>query len=76
MFQEDFSGRCLPFDFEAVRAYALIVAERNRQGNPVSVEDAQIAAIARTGGLTLATHNTRDFTGIPGMATVNPWSAP
>jgi predicted nucleic acid-binding protein len=76
MFQEGFSGRCLPFDFEAAKAYALIVAERNRQGNPVSVEDAQIAAIARTGGLTLATRNIKDFAGIPGLDTVNPWTAP
>ena len=76
MFLEDFSGRCLPFDFEAARDSALIVAERNRQGSPISVEDAQIAAIAQTGGLTLATRNTKDFAGIPGLDTVNPWSAP
>ncbi len=39
MFQEDFSGRCLPFDFEAAKDYALIMAERNRPGSPISVED-------------------------------------
>jgi len=72
-FQEDFSDQCLPFDCEAAREYALIVAERNRKGRPVSVEDAQIAAIARTAGLTLATRNTKDFSGIEGLALVNPW---
>jgi len=76
MFLEDFSGRCLPFDFEAAKDYALIVAERNRPGSPVSVEDAQIAAIARTGGLTLATRNIKDFAGIQGLETVNPWTDP
>ena len=76
MFLEDFSGRCLPFDFEAAKDYAIIVADRNRLGSPVSVEDAQIAAIARTGGLTLATRNIRDFAGIQGLETVNPWTAP
>jgi predicted nucleic acid-binding protein len=75
MFQEDFSGRCLPFDFEAAKDYALIVSERHRLGRPVSVEDAQIAAIARTGGLTIATRNIKDFVSIPGLETVNPWSA-
>jgi predicted nucleic acid-binding protein len=76
MFLEDFSGRCLPFDFEAAKDYALIVADRNRLGSPVSVEDAQIAAIARTGGLTLATRNIKDFADIQGLETVNPWTDP
>ena len=55
MFHEDFPDRCLPFDCEAAGEYALIVSERNRHGHPISVEDAQIAAIAGTAGLTLAT---------------------
>lgn len=73
MFQEDFTDRCLPFDCEAAGEYALIVAERNRQGHPISVEDAQIAAIARTAGLALATRNTKDFSGITGLELVDPW---
>lgn len=72
-FQEDFSEQCLPFDCEAAAEYALIVAERNRKGRPVSVEDALIAAVARTAGLKLATRNTKDFSGIQGLALVNPW---
>jgi len=39
------------------------------------VEDAQIAAIARAGGLTLATRNTKDFRDIEGLTLVNPWEA-
>ena len=74
MFQEDFFDQCLPFDCEAALQYALIVAERNRQGRPVSVEDAQIAAIARTAGFALATRNAKDFSGIGGLDLINPWS--
>jgi len=48
MFQEEFFDRCLPFDFLAASKYASIVATRTHQGSPVSVEDAQIAAIRRT----------------------------
>lgn len=75
MFQEDFPDRCLPFDCEAAREYALIVSERNRQGHPISVEDAQIAAIARTAGLSLATRNTKDFSNITGLQLVDPWTS-
>jgi predicted nucleic acid-binding protein len=73
MFQEDFPGRCLPFDYEAAVEYALIVSERNRKGHPISVEDAQIAAIANTAGLVLATRNTKDFSDITGLKLVDPW---
>ena len=73
MFLEDFSNQCLPFDCDAAREYARIIANRNQQGRPVSVEDAQIAAIAIVCGLTLATRNTKDFAGINGLALVNPW---
>lgn len=75
MFQEDFSGRCLPFDCEAAGEYAQIAAARNKQGHPISVEDAQIAAIARTAGLSLATRNTKDFSGISGLKLIDPWAA-
>jgi predicted nucleic acid-binding protein len=73
MFQEDFPGRCLPFDCEAAGEYALIVSERNRQGHPISVEDARIAAIAGTADLVLATRNTKDFSDIAGLKLVDPW---
>lgn len=73
MFQDEFSDCCLPFDFSAAAEYASIVASRTRRGHSISVEDAQIAAIARTGGLTLATRNTKDFLGIEALLLVNPW---
>lgn len=72
-FQQDFSERCLPFDCEAAGYFARIVGERKQQGRPVSVEDAQIAAVALAGGLVLATRNTRDFSEIEGLQVINPW---
>lgn len=73
MFKEDFADRCLPFDCLAAEAYAAIVADRNRRGKPISVEDAQIAAIAVTAELELATRNTKDFSDINELQIINPW---
>ena len=73
MFREDFSNPCLPFDCDAVREYAHIVSQRNKQGRPISVEDAQIAAIAIVGGLVLATRNTSDYHDIKRLTLINPW---
>lgn len=75
MIHEDFFDRCLPFDCEAAFEYARIVSKRNRQAHPISVEDGQIAAIARTADLVLATRNTKDFSGITELKVVNPWEA-
>lgn len=74
MFQEDFHDRCLPFDCEAAFEYAVIVDQRNRQGHPISVEDAQIAAIAKTAELSLTTRNIKDFSDIEGLTLHNPWA--
>jgi len=73
MFNEDFAGRCLPFDEDAARHYARIVSARTRVGRPISVEDAQIAAIALAHRMPLATRNTTDFDLIDGLELVNPW---
>ncbi len=73
MFEEDFAGRSLPFDDAAAALYGSIVAGRSRLGRPVSIEDAQIAAIAMAHGLTVATRNVRDFQDIEGLVVVNPW---
>lgn len=73
MFAEDFPGRCLPFDKDAARHYAHIVSTRTRAGRPISVEDAQITAIALAHRMPLATRNTTDFEWIDGLDVVNPW---
>jgi predicted nucleic acid-binding protein len=73
-FTEDFVGRILPFDEDAARAFATIAASRRGKGRPITDLDAQIAAIARSRGATLATRNTADFEGC-GIRVVNPWLA-
>ena len=73
MFAEDFSGRILGFDVDAAPVFAAIAAERRQLGKPISQFDAQIAAITRSRGATLATRNARDFEGC-GIDLVDPWS--
>ncbi|MBZ0092638.1 MAG: type II toxin-antitoxin system VapC family toxin [Sulfuricellaceae bacterium] len=73
MFQEEFAGRCAPFDENATDEYAALVAARTRIGRPISTEDAQIAAIALTNRLPLATRNVKDFSHIAGLTLMSPW---
>lgn len=76
MFEQDFAGRCLDFEAAGAKNYAIIVAGRTRSGQPISTEDAQIAAIALAAGLTVATRNTKDFEHIDGLRLADPWQAP
>jgi predicted nucleic acid-binding protein len=69
---EDFYGRVLPFDERASVRYADIVTGRMRIGRPIGVADAQIAAICRDSGATLATRNTPDFEET-GVKLIDPW---
>jgi toxin FitB len=71
--REDFAGRVLPFDAAAAEHYAELVAERERQGRPVSTSDGQIAAICRCHGTRLATRNVRDFEAT-GITVLDPWA--
>ncbi len=71
---DDFAGRILPFDSRAAIDYAAISAARRQAGRPISIADAQIAAIARAHGAEVATRNVADFEGC-GVAVVNPWEA-
>jgi len=73
MFQEELQNRCLPFDYQSAAEYASIVSGRNRIGRPISVEDAQIASIAKAADLSLATRNAKNFINISGLLVVNPW---
>jgi predicted nucleic acid-binding protein len=72
MFEEDFAGRILAFGSDAALPYARIAAERRKSGRPITQFDAQIAAIARVTGATLATRNVADFAGC-GVKVVDPW---
>ena len=72
IFGQEFSGRILPFDEDAARAYARIVSSRDAAGKPISQFDAMIAAIAHAHEASVATRNTSDFQGC-GIVLVNPW---
>ncbi|MDR2895843.1 MAG: type II toxin-antitoxin system VapC family toxin [Propionibacteriaceae bacterium] len=58
----------LPFGARDASEYAIITAQRR----PISIFDAQIAAITRTAGATLATRNIKDFENC-GITLVNPY---
>lgn len=74
MLRAGFASRILPFDSDAATAYAEIGAARRRSGRPVSHSDCQIAAIARSRGMAVATRNLRDFADM-GIAVIDPWDA-
>ena len=51
----------------------LLPAGRRRAGRPMAAPDGQIAAIARSRAMALATRNIRDFEAC-GLALINPWA--
>ncbi len=67
-----FADHLLAFDASAAREYAELVSSRERAGAPIDGFDAQIAAICRAHGVTLATRNVKDFQGT-GIEVVDPW---
>jgi predicted nucleic acid-binding protein len=72
IFSEEFEDRILPFDEEAARRFAKIVAGREAMGRPISQFDAMIAAIARSRHAAVATRNTADFDHC-GIRIIDPW---
>ena len=74
LFAEDFAGRVLPFDCEAVAAYAEIFAARAQAGKPISRLDLMIAAIAKSHSATVVTRDAGGFEGC-GFEVVNPWNS-
>ncbi len=70
---EAFSGRVLPFDSTAALDYADIACERRAAGRPMSQFDCQIAAIARSRGMGVATRDVEGFVGCE-VEVIDPWS--
>ncbi len=73
-FELDFPRRILPFDEEAARHYATLVAQRAKIGRPISQSDAMIASIAASNQAAIATRNVADFQHC-GIKVINPWVA-
>lgn len=65
----------LPLDEPADTHYADIRVALERLGIPIGSHDLFIAAHARSRGLTLVTHNVREFARVPGLRVEN-WLAP
>jgi predicted nucleic acid-binding protein len=68
-----FTQRVLVYDHAAARAYGDVMGFHKELGRPMSAPDGQIAAIARSGGLAIATRNTRDFENC-GVNLIDPFS--
>jgi predicted nucleic acid-binding protein len=69
-----FAQRIVPFDLTAATRYGDLVARREAIGRPISVFDAQIAAVCQARSATLATRNVKDFEGT-GVTVIDPWNA-
>ena len=67
-----FAEHVLAFDTAAAVLYGSIVSARDRIGAPIDGFDAQIAAICRAHGATLATQNVKDFADT-GIDVLDPW---
>jgi predicted nucleic acid-binding protein len=67
-----FAQRVLGYNEAAARLYGEIMGLRKELGRPMSVPDGQIAAIASSHALSVATRNTRDFEEC-GVELINPF---
>jgi predicted nucleic acid-binding protein len=73
MFGEYLAGRVLKFDLRAAHAAAEWQAACRRQGMTVPTADAQIAGIAISRRIPIATRDVRDFAGLP-VKVSSPWN--
>lgn len=71
-FNNLFSERILTFDSAAAHAYASIASTRRNAGRPISQFDGQIAAIAQSRSMTVATRNVSDYQDC-GITVINPF---
>lgn len=72
---DDLANRVLPFDDLAADYFAEFAWRREQAGKPIDVAEAQVAAICRANGVTLATKDPAPFVEL-GVTTVDPWTAP
>lgn len=69
---DDFAGRVLPYDEAAARHYGTRLAEARRRGLVISVADAQIAAIALSRDVPVATRDHTPFSAL-GVEVIDPF---
>lgn len=68
-----FGTRVFPFDREAARAFPLVVLQRKISGLNTGTADGQIAAIARSRQVKVATRDATGFRNM-GVPIINPWT--
>lgn len=68
-----FGNNILAFDTGCTGAFAAITAAMRMKGRSIGFADCQIAAIAMTHGLAVATRDTQPFADA-GVKVVNPWA--
>ena len=73
MLRTGFANRVLPFDSAAASARAEIAAAGQAMGRPMPEADCQIAAIARSRDMAVATRNVRDFADAC-IDVIDPWT--
>jgi hypothetical protein len=69
-----FETQIVDFTQDSAQAYAKLMGERKQAGNPMSIPDGQIAAIALANGYAVATRNIKDFKDC-GLDLINPFTA-
>lgn len=67
-----FSGRILPFDLDASKAYATLMAAARGSGKAIGTADGYIAATALAHGFSVATRDVSPFEAA-GLKVINPW---
>lgn len=72
LFRDGLDPRLLSFDSRSTEFFAEIASSRRFAGLPISIADAQIAAICRQHQMTLVTRNTSEFSGC-GIEMINPF---
>ncbi|MBY0377985.1 MAG: type II toxin-antitoxin system VapC family toxin [Gammaproteobacteria bacterium] len=68
-----FYERVVSFTASSARIYGEIMGYRKTLGRPLSILEGQIAAIALTHNMSVATRNTKDFTEC-GLTLINPFT--
>jgi len=67
-----FTGRIVPFDLDASRAYSELMTRARNAGKAIGLSDGYIAASAAARGLIVATRDTSPFEAA-GLIVINPW---
>ena len=70
---DTFADAVVVYDLPAAKETAAILVAAQAAGRPMSLADAQIAGICRSGGHELATRNIDDFATVSGLALINPF---